>query len=100
MPVAVAEARSRWESCTERGLPCDHVPSCEESYLSLAEPFQFHLNIAGMAVCRDGMRRAATTYQAEHQPFPAWPFKDIEDWQSADQAGGRLRPGKWCTGST
>lgn len=86
LPEAAAEARSRWESCTDRGLPCEHVPRCSESYFSLAEPFQFHLNVAGMAVCRDGLRRSGMTYQAEHQPFPVWPFKDIEDWQSADQA--------------
>lgn len=86
LPEAVAEARSRWESCTDSGLPCDHVPRCSESYFSLAEPFQFHLNVAGMAVCRDVMRRSGMTYRAEHHPFPAWPFKDVEDWRSADQA--------------
>ncbi|MBV6703161.1 hypothetical protein KV557_39755, partial [Kitasatospora aureofaciens] len=48
--------------------------------------FQFHLNVAGMAVCRDVMRRSGMTYRAEHHPFPAWPFKDVEDWRSADQA--------------
>ncbi|WP_431676148.1 hypothetical protein [Kitasatospora sp. KL5] len=89
LPEAVAEARSRYESCTTRtagGLPCDHVPECSKSYFSLAEPFQFHLNISGMGACRDGMRRAGMTYQAEHRPFPAWPFKDIKDWLAADQA--------------
>ncbi|WP_217712005.1 hypothetical protein [Kitasatospora sp. NA04385] len=86
LPEAVAEARCRWESCIANGLPCDHIPDCSESYFSLAGPFQFHLNIAGMAVCRDGLRRSGMSYQAGHQPFPVWPFKDMEDWRSAGQA--------------
>ncbi|MFF0389956.1 hypothetical protein ACFYS8_14895 [Kitasatospora sp. NPDC004615] len=86
LPEAAAEARTRWESCTARGLACDHVPRCSEAYFSLTAPFQFQLNLAGMAVCRDVMRRTGMTYPAEQQPFPAWPFKDIEDWRSADQA--------------
>lgn len=47
---------------------------------------QFHLNIAGMAFCRDGMRRTGMIYQATFQPFPAWPFDDLDDWRSADQS--------------
>jgi hypothetical protein len=25
------------------------------------------------------------TYQAEHRPFPAWPFAGSEDWRTADR---------------
>jgi hypothetical protein len=82
LPEPVAAARDRYEA--DLGC-CDHAPPCREPYLSLAEPYQFHLNIAGMGLCRAGMRRAAMTYQAEHRPFPAWPFTGIEDWRTADQ---------------
>ncbi|TWJ26665.1 hypothetical protein [Micromonospora sagamiensis] len=63
-----------------------HAPPCFGEYESLAAAYQFRLNIAGMAVCRDGMRRTGMTYQATPQPFPAWPFDGIEDWHSADQS--------------
>src|SRR5258707_1265285 len=62
LPEPAAAARARYEACL---VPCEHVPSCQEPYFSLAEPFQFHLNIAGMAFCRAGMGRAAMTYQSE-----------------------------------
>lgn len=84
LPEPAAAARARYEACLV--FPCDHVPSCQEPYFSLAEPYQFHLNIAGMAFCRAGMHRAAMTYQAEHYAFPAWPFAGLEDWGTADQS--------------
>lgn len=80
LPAPAAAARD----CFEALLGCDHGVPCDESYAILAEPFRFHLNISGMALCRDGMRRAAMTYEAEHQPFPDWPFAGSEDWQAAD----------------
>ena len=83
LPEPVAGARNRYEA--DLGL-CDHVPSCQEPYFTLAEPYRFHLNAAGMAFCRAGMHRAAMTYQAEHNPFPAWPFTGTEDWRTADQS--------------
>lgn len=82
LPEPAAAARARYEACL---VPCEHVPSCQEPYFSLAEPFQFHLNIAGMAFCRAGMGRAAMTYQSEPYAFPAWPFASLEDWRTADQ---------------
>ncbi|MEU8180787.1 hypothetical protein AB0B85_20040 [Micromonospora sp. NPDC049044] len=86
LPEPAATARSRFEACLDLAEPCAHTPPCGGSeYESLMAPFQFHLNIAGMAFCRDGMRRTGMTYQATSQPFPAWPFKDMDDWQSADQ---------------
>lgn len=63
-----------------------HPPPCRDEYEALAAASQFHLNIAGMAHCRDGMRRTGMTYQATPQTFPAWPFDGIDDWQSADQS--------------
>ncbi|WP_369184898.1 hypothetical protein [Streptomyces sp. Y1] len=86
LPEAAGRARSRWEDCAGSGLVCDHEPRCAEAYFSLAEPFRFCLNVAGMAVCRDGMRRAAMSYRAERQPFPDWPFEGAEDWRSASRA--------------
>jgi hypothetical protein len=83
LPEPVAAARDRYEA--DLGF-CDHVPPCQEPYFTLAEPYQFHLNIAGMGLCRAGMRRATMTYQAEHRPFPAWPFTGIEDWRTAEQS--------------
>ncbi len=83
LPEPVAGARERYEA--DLGF-CDHTPPCQEPYFALAEPFQLHLNAAGMAFCRAGMHRAAMTYQAEHLPFPEWPFTGIEDWRRADQS--------------
>ncbi|WP_200882750.1 hypothetical protein [Amycolatopsis sp. MJM2582] len=82
LPEPAAAARDRFEACLVR---CVHVPHCASSYFELAAPFQFHLNVMGMAACREGMRRTAMTYEAEYRPFPAWPFADTEDWLSAAQ---------------
>jgi hypothetical protein len=79
LPAPAAAARD----CFEAFLGCEHGVPCHESYDILAEPFRFHLNIAGMALCRDRMRRAEMTYAAEPQPFPEWPFSS-EEWQAAD----------------
>jgi hypothetical protein len=83
LPEPAAVARDRYEA--DLGF-CDHVPPCQEPYFTLAEPYQFHLNAAGMGLCRAGMRRTAMTYPAEHRPFLAWPFTGIEDWHTADQS--------------
>ena len=86
LPEPAATARSRFEACSDRGALCVHAPPCRGEYESLATAFRFHLNIAGMAFCRDYMRRAGMTYQATPRPFPAWPFDGIDDWRSADQS--------------
>jgi hypothetical protein len=86
LPEPAAAARSRFEACSDLGGLCVHAPPCLEEYETLAVAFQFHLNVAGMAVCRDGMCRTGMTYQATPQPFPAWQFKGIDDWRSADQS--------------
>ncbi len=39
-----------------------------------------------MGCCRDGMRRTGMIYQASPRPFPAWSFKGIDDWRSADRS--------------
>ena len=83
LPEPAAAARDRYEA--DLGF-CDHVPPCQEPYFTLARPYRFHLNAAGMGLCRAGMRRAAMTYQAEPRPFPAWPFTGAEDWRTADQS--------------
>ena len=41
-----------------------------EHYFNLAEPYQFHLNAAGIGFCRICMRRTAMTYEAEPHAFP------------------------------
>ncbi|WP_217920102.1 hypothetical protein [Actinomadura sp. BRA 177] len=64
---------------------CEHAPPCMEHYFNLAEPYQFHLNAAGMGFCRVCMRRTAMTYEAEPHASPKWPFSSIEDWVTADQ---------------
>jgi hypothetical protein len=69
LPAPAAAARD----CFEAFLGCDHGVPCHESYDILAEPFRF----------QDRMRRAAMTYEAEHQPFPEWPFSS-EEWRAAD----------------
>ncbi|MEU0155017.1 hypothetical protein, partial [Micromonospora fulviviridis] len=62
------------------------APTAADDHHHSARPFRaayhFHLNIAGMAFCRNRMRRTGMTYQATPQPFPDWPFDDIDDWRS------------------
>ncbi|MEU7609123.1 hypothetical protein [Micromonospora sp. NPDC049204] len=86
LPEPAATARSRFEACSELRDLCVHAPPCLHEYETLAAAYQFHLNIAGMGLCRDGMRRTGMTYHGAPQPFPAWPFQGIDDWQSADQS--------------
>ncbi|MFC8617233.1 hypothetical protein ACFT9M_12550 [Micromonospora purpureochromogenes] len=86
LPEPAATARGRYQACSDLEHLCVHAPPCWEEYQSLAAAYQFHLNIAGMALCRDCMRRTGMTYQAISQPFPAWPFNGIDDWRSADQS--------------
>jgi hypothetical protein len=86
LPGPAATARSRFEACSDLGGVCAHTPPCLEEYETLAADCQFHLNIAGMAFCRHGMRCSGMTYQATPKPFPAWPFDGIDDWRSADQS--------------
>ncbi len=86
LPEPASTARSRLETCSDLGDLCVHSPACLSEYETHAAAYQFHLNIAGMALCRDGMRRTGMTYQATPRPFPACPFEDIDDWQSADQS--------------
>ncbi|SDZ40623.1 hypothetical protein SAMN05444365_11391 [Micromonospora pattaloongensis] len=81
LPEPAATARSRYEAHAEFDELCQ---PCTDKYYSLCDAYQFHLNIAGMAFCRDRMRRTGMTYQATPQPFPDWPFDDIYDWRSAD----------------
>ncbi|MFG3697678.1 hypothetical protein ACGF5C_07115 [Micromonospora sp. NPDC047620] len=83
LPEPATTARSRHQAHIELGELCR---VCTDKYHSLAAAYHFHLNIAGMAFCRDGMRRTGMTYQATAQPFPDWPFDDIDDWRSADQS--------------
>lgn len=83
LPEPAATARSCYQAHLELGDLCR---PCTDKYHSLAAAYQFHLNIAGMAFCRGGMRRAGMTYQATPQPFPEWPFDDTDDWRSADQS--------------
>ncbi|HEX8631381.1 MAG TPA: hypothetical protein VF755_24745 [Catenuloplanes sp.] len=85
LPEPGATARARFGACADLG-ECAHAPPCLEEYERLAARYRFHLNIAGMAFCRDGMRRTGMTYQATPQPFPAWRFDGIDDWRSADQS--------------
>ncbi|MFE9203314.1 hypothetical protein [Micromonospora sp. NPDC007230] len=83
LPEPAATARFRYQAYLELGDLCR---PCTDKYHSLADAYQFHLNIAGMAFCRDGMRRTGMTYQAAPQPFPDRPFDDIDDLRSADQS--------------
>lgn len=84
LPEPAATARARFQACSALGDRCVHTPSCLEEYERLAADYQFHLNIAGMAICRDGMHRTGMTYQANSQPFPVWSFESIDDWRCAD----------------
>ncbi|MEU4570489.1 hypothetical protein [Micromonospora sp. NPDC023956] len=86
LPEPAATVRARFEACCDLNELCVHAPPCWEEYESLGAAYQFHLNIAGMASCRDGMRRTGMTHQATPQPFPAWPFDGIDDWHSAAQS--------------
>ena len=54
LPEPAAAARERYKACLDLGH-CEHVPQCWEPYYALAEPFQFHLNSAGMGFCRVGI---------------------------------------------
>ncbi len=83
LPEPAAAARDSFEACLDA---CDHFPKCVERYLTLAEPYRFHLNITGMGYCRARMRHTMMTYEAESRPFPAWPFTGMEDWRAADQS--------------
>jgi hypothetical protein len=82
LPEPVATARSRYEACSELGGLCVHAPPCADEYFSLAAPYRFHLNIAGMGFCRACMRRTGMTFPATPQPFPDWNFDGIDDWRS------------------
>jgi hypothetical protein len=67
LPEPAMAARERYQTCLDR---CNHFPPCDDAYSILAEPFQFHLNMMGMGLCRAGMRRTAMTYLATPQSFP------------------------------
>lgn len=86
LPESAATARAHAEECLDLGGACGSWPRCRDEYESLAAAHQFALNIAGMGLCRELMRRAGMTYQATPRPFPDWPFDGIDDWRNADQS--------------
>ncbi|MET7383187.1 hypothetical protein ABZT08_31040 [Streptomyces sp. NPDC005526] len=86
LPEPAAAARERFQAWVDSGMPSEQAQTCAEPWFALQEAFQFDLNIAGMSVCREGMRRVGMSFQAEPQPFPVWPFEGLEDWRAADQS--------------
>ena len=86
LPEPAASARARYDECADVTEDCRHAPDCFEAYHELVAPYRRHSNIAGMSVVRTWMRRASMTYQADHQPFPEWPFASVEAWHQASAA--------------
>ncbi len=82
LPEPAATARAHAEACMDLNGSCGNWPQCYDEYSSLAAAYQFDLNIAGMAFCRERMRWAGMTYQATPQPFPDWPFDSVDDWRN------------------